>query len=1220
MFLPCHEIKIIERIDHLAKPIDGAALSALYEGEEGELMLEAVSMEDMDAKYLSDMDYMPSMMLEAIKAKAARLDSRMMAFSRALDGALGPIGVSVEGRDISKPKKSGAVAIQIAKIKLSDGQSVSLVFHAPDNDPLKINADDTLIAFRFLLNSRDVTHVVAPAGGRDISLKQTALALSNLVEKNAPKFAKAQELKQSQQKELEQAQAEMERLEAETEKLSEKVDEAESKAEQARKKIATYQRQIDNQNEIQAELRKQLESQHKSGTAEKLNGETKPKGRTGLDNRLLESAAFKAASQAVKNDGNGRVISSLINIAGIDGGDPDMRGFDRSLMVSNLAGRVKTLHKQGHQLQVNNVLTLFDEYNKIADKPVFTARHSIWKLGEINKTPEAVGGESGEKDQGGDLYWYGLQMRPYDFATVPNPDGVVKYLNAEEAKSQFPEADFAVRHGAVAYAEPLTDKQVSDYELNKMNINQAFPSGDEGVAEEAVMDYLEEWMSDNGKKSISRAELDEIKSSVADKGFKQAGAKLLRRQRAFLNRKEKVDQFYLWEASLELVTPEMIESLADMNNLVKSDVREGNEKKVGALSELTKGKSMPDGWTLHDNVEGSDDLDNEVFIGVIVDSPLEKIYGGGEGSYFVTAQESGEFSVLYSEGSEVAKGLDSWEQIKAALIGAYVEDLNDEDVINEVIKSDYLDELNALRQQEGLSIIQELDEDGELPQHQDSGSTYVTSIEALIKSLNSGVLALKDAREMLANTIYHNIPEVVRADILGRNKEKSKKKWIGAVSVWLERARHYDANAPVVQVAGEVYDFNQREFDIVLPDLFGKSWHYVGKTNPSELIRAFDLFGDETKQALTEAAQRAYMGGVKPEQSEEPEQEAQDDKPTLKKVGDTVRMGAGTYRIKSILGESAELLDLDDGEVVIAAKRDLERSEIYIEGISQLPESEEDEIARLKGILKDLPMDNWFDKTGLSYTAQDAIYDALVSSGYDRDKAMATAQRIRAEHNSGQRPYVETYTNKPALRTPEEIKENLSELFGKTDKTSFVKKGKAAKPVHIKLASLTETGGREGASLNDGVFTSQVRGFVNLVGSRAEENFSIYGASNPTASKFIVATSRDTMPADSYDEVIEVLGKMFGWVPVQAEQPEAPETLDETPETEQGETMHMNNLMAIRDFTTSGEPDLALLDEFQGQLEAAYQNFEQLGVLDEHNDLLEAAFANLVELQTKVAA
>ncbi len=253
-----NQIHVIDRIDHFVKTPAADAIDDLYNGTTGELMLEAADLVDVEEHYLDGLDYYPVMMLEAITAQASKLKHRMKAFAKALNQQLNGSDITAGEPEISKPRKSGAVAIQVAKIPMSDGQSVSLVFHAPDNDPLKINASDKLIAFRFLANSRDVTHLVAPSGGRDVSLKTVAVALSTIVQRNAPKFAKAQAEKQAQQSELDNAKEQIDTLEAQAVAINEELDQLQAEDQAQAKKAAMLQKQIDNHNEIQEDLRAQL--------------------------------------------------------------------------------------------------------------------------------------------------------------------------------------------------------------------------------------------------------------------------------------------------------------------------------------------------------------------------------------------------------------------------------------------------------------------------------------------------------------------------------------------------------------------------------------------------------------------------------------------------------------------------------------------------------------------------------------------------------------------------------------------------------------------------------------------------------------------------------------------------------------------------------------------------------------------------------------------------
>ncbi|WP_432773872.1 hypothetical protein [Vibrio parahaemolyticus] len=392
MFTSTEQIKVVDRIDHLAKTLTPEQIEALYQAENGELLLESVTLEDLENTLLFQCEPVAQMMLEAFKSKASMLAQRVKKFGNQLERQTP--NLTCGEIEIGKPRKSGAVAVQVAKIPLSDGQSVSIAFHAPDNDPLKINADDTLIAFRFMMNSRDVTHVVAPKGNMDLSLREVTTKLGTLLENNSEKFQAAQSKKDADAKELAETQEKAQQLEEETAQLNDQVDSLEEKIETTKKKQSRIQSQIDNHNDIQEELRKQLGVKQTGageagGAEDKAAKEAEQAGVETQGNdelgRLFSDPEVKAAGNKVLANGSvGRsIFSSLSTIADIDINGSG--GYDRSLFVKSLTGRIETLAKQGNQQAVNDALALIKAYNNVANKPAVTSRNGVWKLGTANE-------------------------------------------------------------------------------------------------------------------------------------------------------------------------------------------------------------------------------------------------------------------------------------------------------------------------------------------------------------------------------------------------------------------------------------------------------------------------------------------------------------------------------------------------------------------------------------------------------------------------------------------------------------------------------------------------------------------------------------------------------------------------------------------------------------------------------------------------------------------
>jgi len=92
---------------------------------------------------------------------------------------------------VTEPFKQRGVANVAAIFELSDGQTVSIFFHNPDVTPNKMAAGDEVISWKWLLNKKDITIVVAPERGEDLNVREVARRIIRLAEKNSPAFQRA---------------------------------------------------------------------------------------------------------------------------------------------------------------------------------------------------------------------------------------------------------------------------------------------------------------------------------------------------------------------------------------------------------------------------------------------------------------------------------------------------------------------------------------------------------------------------------------------------------------------------------------------------------------------------------------------------------------------------------------------------------------------------------------------------------------------------------------------------------------------------------------------------------------------------------------------------------------------------------------------------------------------------------------------------------------------
>ena len=239
------------------------------------LMLEAATLEEVEHYYMGDADIMQaqSAMFEAISTQRQQLAMSMRAFTKVLNRGLNGTNIKagtensddtdetgslVGGAIISKVRRISGIPVIAAKIPLSDGQSTSIVFHSPTSNGKVVLNNDLLVAFQFLINKRDVTHVVAPIGGKDVTLAQVAQSLSNLIEKNSSKF-KAQQDKQAKLKEeIESLNNEADQLEEKRAQALQKLSDTQTSQQANADKASVLAKQVSDQKSTNAELQKQL--------------------------------------------------------------------------------------------------------------------------------------------------------------------------------------------------------------------------------------------------------------------------------------------------------------------------------------------------------------------------------------------------------------------------------------------------------------------------------------------------------------------------------------------------------------------------------------------------------------------------------------------------------------------------------------------------------------------------------------------------------------------------------------------------------------------------------------------------------------------------------------------------------------------------------------------------------------------------------------------------
>lgn len=146
------------------------------------LLLDPMSMADLteNAEVLA---------LDALVTLAGRLKPKMEALLRIMNAAGGDLqALAVQ---FSEPlRRFGGVHVA-ALFELSDGQTITAWFHNPDSTPAKLTPADMLVSWKWVLNKKDITIVVAAESGQDLNLREVARRIMRLAAKNSAAFARA---------------------------------------------------------------------------------------------------------------------------------------------------------------------------------------------------------------------------------------------------------------------------------------------------------------------------------------------------------------------------------------------------------------------------------------------------------------------------------------------------------------------------------------------------------------------------------------------------------------------------------------------------------------------------------------------------------------------------------------------------------------------------------------------------------------------------------------------------------------------------------------------------------------------------------------------------------------------------------------------------------------------------------------------------------------------
>ena len=275
-----------------ALPYDNTLDHVLYEircADAGEgLLMDAVTAQEIteDAEGLLAFD--------ALVSPYAKLERKM----ELLRGVMERTGDKVKpvAMQITEPFKQRGVANVAAIFELSDGQTVSIFLHNPDVTPGKMAPTDEVISWKWLLNKKDITIVVAPERGADLNVREVARRIMRLAEKNSPAFQRLNAKRAERMGAIQSLKDEITGLEAELSAAQHELEVAKVDAEDAQnKKNRDY---ADAVQQVSASQDAYLRATENGGTDPKT-GQTKEALAAQIDRQSAEAQRLRDIANGV---------------------------------------------------------------------------------------------------------------------------------------------------------------------------------------------------------------------------------------------------------------------------------------------------------------------------------------------------------------------------------------------------------------------------------------------------------------------------------------------------------------------------------------------------------------------------------------------------------------------------------------------------------------------------------------------------------------------------------------------------------------------------------------------------------------------------------------------------------------------------------------------------------------------------------------------------------
>lgn len=278
------------------------------------LALEPLTLDDIygDADEIVELDALvvPMMRLERV---AGIMQNQMKRY-----------GSEALNFQVSKPFKKNGTAQVAVVYELADGQTISIYFHNPDVTPAKIAPQDELISWKWMLNKKDITILVAPEKGQDLDPREVMRRVAKVAIKNRPTFERNNA-------------ARVERV---------------ARVEALKAEIVVLEKEVDDKTHELEILRMKLEEK-RNMTAPEPEPEAKP------EPQPEEEAAPSLADELAEKIAN---LNSLMDVRDIQAAirNPELSRKDKKRLKDALEARVDAINTERAERKEK----LFEEFGK----------------------------------------------------------------------------------------------------------------------------------------------------------------------------------------------------------------------------------------------------------------------------------------------------------------------------------------------------------------------------------------------------------------------------------------------------------------------------------------------------------------------------------------------------------------------------------------------------------------------------------------------------------------------------------------------------------------------------------------------------------------------------------------------------------------------------------------------------------------------------------------